>query len=213
VYRILYEDGRIVECEIADSFAGCIGKSTAELPFFSVFPLILFSGLLDGINPCAFAVLFFFLVFLCVAWEHDSSYDEHKIMVVGSVYIPAVYLGCLLIWLAIIGTVSLVGLSRLFATGGVVLALVLGAVNVKDCFWSGQGLSLKISRSKWKTIAKWMHRATIPSSFIVGLIVSIVEFPCPGDIYLAILGVLASNMTFIQGFGYLLLYNIAFVCH
>lgn len=75
------------------------------------------------------------------------------------------------------------------------------------CRW----LSLKIPKSQWKTIAKWIHKSTIPSAFVVGLMVGLLEFPCTGGIYLAILGMLAYRTTFTQGFTYLLIYNVAFV--
>ena len=60
-------------------------------------------------------------------------------------------------------------------------------------------------------IARWMHKATTPSAFVAGLLVSTVEVPCTGGIYLAILGMLASKTSFMQGFTYLLVYNVTFV--
>jgi len=42
-------------------------------------------------------------------------------------------------------------------------------------------------------------------------LVSVVEFPCTGGVYLGILGLLASSATFTQGLTYLMIYNVMFV--
>jgi cytochrome c biogenesis protein CcdA len=46
---------------------------------------------------------------------------------------------------------------------------------------------------------------------ILGGLVSIYELPCTGGIYLAILGLLGSKMTLVQGLPYLFIYNVIFV--
>lgn len=211
LYRILYEDGNIMECEIGHSISECFGEPVTALPFFAVFPVIVMSGLLDGINPCAFAVLFFFLAFLYMARRKTSENARQKILLVGSVYIMSVYLTYLMIGLSIIKAITITPFPHLLAKIGATLCILLGIVNIKDYFWPGRWLSLKIPKSQWKTIAKWIHKSTIPSAFVVGLMVGLAEFPCTGGIYLAILGMLAYSTTFAQGFVYLLIYNVAFV--
>jgi len=211
IYKILYWDGHVVTCEAKYSLSECGENFTPKVSSFSVLPVILFSGLLDGINPCAFAVLFFFITFLYVARERSSDKTKRGILTTGLIYIIAVYISYLLIGVAIIEAITLTPFPHLFNLVGSILVILLGINNLKDYFWPGRGWSLKIPRSKWKTIAKWVHKATIPSAFIVGLLVSVVEFPCTGGIYLAILGMLANTTTFNLGLTYLLAYNLMFV--
>jgi len=72
-YKILYEDGSIVECDSKDSLFESVGKTKIALPFLTVMSLIVVSGLVDSINPCAFAVPFFFIAFLYLSRDRDSG--------------------------------------------------------------------------------------------------------------------------------------------
>ena len=56
-----------------------------------------------------------------------------------------------------------------------------------------------------------MQKATVPSAIVLGVLVSLFELPCTGGVYLAILGLLSSKMTLMQGIPYLFLYNLIFV--
>ena len=56
-----------------------------------------------------------------------------------------------------------------------------------------------------------MHRTSLPAAFALGLLVALFELPCTGGIYLAILSILASSTSLIEGFPYLILYNLMFV--
>ena len=51
----------------------------------------------------------------------------------------------------------------------------------------------------------------MPTAFLAGLLVSVVEFPCTGGVYLSIMGMLASETSYALGLIYLVLYNVAFV--
>ena len=57
---------------------------------------IISAGLVDGINPCAFAVIIFFVSFLAV-----YKYDRREIIAVGSTYCFAVFLTYLLLGLGL----------------------------------------------------------------------------------------------------------------
>lgn len=183
-----------------------------QAPFSSVLALIVVSGLLDGINPCAFAVLLFFIAFLFITSRASSlEQTKRKLLLVGSIYITGVYLAYLMVGLSIIRIITITPFPHLVAKIGGLLVILLGAINIKDYFWPGRGFSLKMSNSQWTAVRKWIRKSTLLSSFITGLLVSLFEFPCTGGIYVAILGMLAQQRTFTQGFVYLLIYNVAFV--
>jgi len=186
-------------------------QTLSSVPFSSVLTLVVVSGLLDGINPCAFAVLLFFTAFLFITSRTSLEETKRRLLLVGLIYILGVYLAYLMIGLGIVRTIAVIPFTHLVGKIGAVLVILLGAVNIKDYFWPGRGFSLSMSTFQWKVVRKWMRNSTVLSSFIMGLIVSLFEFPCTGGIYFAILGMLAQKTTFTQGFVYLLIYNVAFV--
>lgn len=183
----------------------------SRVPSSSVLALIVVSGLLDGINPCAFAVLLFFTAFLFITSRASLEQTKRRLLLVGLVYITGVYLAYLMVGLGIIKTITITPFPHLVGKIGSLLVILLGVINVKDYFWPGRGFSLGMSPSQWKVTREWMRKSTVLSSFVMGLLVSIFEFPCTGGIYVAILGMLAQQTTFTQGFVYLLIYNVAFI--
>jgi len=190
------------------------GDKASDSPldsFSSVLALIVISGLLDGINPCAFAVLLFFIAFLFITSRSSIERAKRRLLTVGSIYITGVYLTYLMIGLGLIRMITITPFPHLVGKIGGLLVILLGAINIKDYFWPGRGFSLSMPTSRWKAVRKWIRKSTIPSSFITGVLVSFFEFPCTGGIYVAILGTLAKKTTFTLGFMYLLIYNVAFV--
>lgn len=173
--------------------------------FSQLFPLVLVSGFLDGINPCAFAVLIFFVAFLFTMKRATKD-----IIKVGIVYIFAIYVAYLLIGLGLIHAFIFSGQEHLMARISAWLLILLGFVNIKDYFWYGKGFSLspKISMNTYK---KWMHNITLPSTFVVGFLVGLCTFPCSGGIYVAVLGLLSAKATYATGLNYMLFYNLMFV--
>ncbi len=189
-------------------------KNTLQEPSFpkssdwlSLLPIVLSSGLFDGINPCAFAVLLFFIAFL---------YTLHKTRVgiwkLGIVYIFAIFLAYLLIGLGLLKTFIFSGSPHFMAKLGAWLIIGLGGINVVNFLLpDGKKLNLGIPSFAKEPIKKWMYKATIPAAFILGFLVGICEFPCSGGIYVAIVGLLAVKTTFLQGLWYLAAYNLMFV--
>jgi len=173
--------------------------------FKKLFPLIIISGFLDGLNPCAFAVLIFFVAFLFTLRRATKN-----ILMVGFVYIIAIYIAYLLIGLGLVHAFIFSGQEHLMARISAWLLIILGLVNIKDYFWYGKWFSLspKINTNFYK---RWVHKITIPSIFLVGFLVGLCTFPCSGGIYVAIIGMLSAKTTYISGLYYILFYNFMFV--
>jgi len=169
-------------------------------------PLIIVTGLIDGINPCAFAVLIFLLTFLL-----SISNRKKRMLKAGIVYIFAVYVTYFLAGVGLLSVIQVSGLSRIIVKVAASLAIFAGIINVKDYFWYGKGFSLKIPESRKKIIEKWTKKANVPAALVLGFLVSMFELPCTGGVYLAILAMMANTVTRIDAIGYLLLYNIMFV--
>lgn len=177
----------------------------SQWEFSKLFPLVFFGGFLDGLNPCAFAVLLFFVAFLFTL----GKVTKH-IVKVGLIYIAMIYLAYLLIGLGLIHAFVFSGQEHLMARISAYLVMFLGLINIKDFFWYGKGISLspKININWYK---KWLHKMTIPSVILVGFLVGLCTFPCSGGIYVAIIGLLSAKTTYLTGLYYILFYNFMFI--
>ncbi len=172
----------------------------------NLLPLVLGTGFLDGLNPCAFAVLLFFVAFLFTIQRTSGT-----VWLMGLVYIAAIYLAYFLIGLGLMRAVLFAGNHHLMAKIGSWLVIGLGAINLKDYFFPQLPVHLRIPTIAHGTIQDWLKRATFPAAGIGGFLVGLCTFPCSGGIYVAIVGLLAAKTTYLQGVGYLGLYNLAFV--
>ncbi|MFA5993272.1 MAG: cytochrome c biogenesis protein CcdA [Candidatus Pacearchaeota archaeon] len=168
-------------------------------------PAILTAAAIDSINPCAFAVLIFLLVYLIALGS------KKKVLKVGLTYITAVFIVYFLSGLGLFVVIQGTGLTKIIYMVAAIIAIIAGAINVKDFFWYGKGITLAIPESKKPLIEKYIHKASIPAAIILGMLVSLFELPCTGGVYLAILGLMSTKMTLWQGIPYLLLYNLIFV--
>ncbi len=169
-------------------------------------PVVLMTGLADGVNPCAFAVL---LLFLGIMFALRRS--RGMILAVGAVFILAVYAAYLSIGLGLLRAITLFDSPHLLAWLGAAAVIVLGMINIKDAFWPGWGPSLRIPPVGHRAIESWLGQGTLLATAVGGFLVGLCTFPCSGGIYVAILGLLASKLTFGAGLGYLIAYNVAFV--
>jgi cytochrome c biogenesis protein CcdA len=203
--------------------------------FLSFTPVtVVGAGLIDGINPCAFTVIVFFISFLAL-----QGYRKRELAVVGLFFIFSVFLTYLLIGVGLFSFFySLKGVwivRRVFNLGIGALSLVFGILAVVDFFKfkiSGrtEGMSLQLPQAVKNQIHKviGMHyrkdksastRASSPAMFrliitalVTGFLVSILEAVCTGQVYLpTITFVLKSTNIKIKAFAYLVLYNLMFI--
>lgn len=172
----------------------------------NLLPLVLTTGFLDGLNPCAFAVLLFFIAFLFTIQRTSGT-----VWLMGLIYIAAIYLAYFVIGLGLMQAVLFAGNHHLMAKIGSWLVIGLGLINLKDTFFPQLPIHLRIPTIAHGTIQEWLKRATYPAAATGGFLVGLCTFPCSGGIYVAIVGLLAAKTTYLQGVGYLGIYNLAFV--
>jgi len=169
-------------------------------------PVVITTALVDSINPCAIGVLI-----LLIATLVSLSKDKKKMLLVGSIYIIAVYITYLLAGLGLLLFLQRFNLAEpigIFVGG---LVIILGLLEIKEFWWYGQGISLQISPKHIKKIEKMVRHVSAPGAILLGIFVAAVELPCTGGPYLAITTLLARigfNYTVLS---YLLLYNFIFV--
>ena len=203
--------------------------------FRSFVPLtIVIAGLEDGINPCAFTVLVFFISFLVV-----QGYRKKELILIGASFVFAVFLTYLFIGLGIFNFLyRLKGFSlvtRGLNIGIGFLSLLLGVLAVYDFIkfkksGSTEDLILQLPlpvKRRIQAVVGFFHRKTpedkksgrktavyklILSAFVTGFLVSLLEAVCTGQVYLpTITFILKSGSLKLQAFAYLLLYNIMFI--
>lgn len=181
-------------------------KIVPDRGFWGLFAIITSSAFLDGLNPCAFAVLLFFIGFLFTIKKTRA-----KIWKMGLVYIGGIYLAYLLIGLGIAQAIIMSGAPHLMAKVGSYLVIGLGIIQLLGIIFPSFPIRLRIPLNTKATLEKWMYKATLPTSFIGGFLVGLCTFPCSGGIYVAIIGLLTAQNTVVQGTVWMLWYNIIFV--
>ena len=203
---IIAERERIASCTsttpetVTAPDANC-SPSTTKLTI----PLVVTSALIDSINPCAFSVLIFLLISI-VAIE-----SRRRILMIGGMYITAVFTFYLLSGLGLFTLVSFSGFSRGLSLLGATIAVVLGVISILDVLRNRDEFLLAIPASKKELIERYISTASLPAAFALGILVGIFELPCTGGIYLAILGLMSRSYTLLEGLPYLVLYNFIFV--
>ena len=186
--------------------------------------LVLGTALADSVNPCIMAVLVLLLATLSsMSLSSKKRKDEvkKKMLKVGFVYTSAVFITYL-----VLGVLILFGMNALFnyMTGYivsieyyiklfvVVMIVVAGLINIKDFFWYGKGISFVLPKKYQLKVKSLAKKSTLPAVISAALIVTIVEFPCSGMMYLGIITYFVSkNLPLMQIMMYLVIYNVIFV--
>lgn len=195
---------------------------------------VIFAGLSDGINPCAFTVIVFFISFLAL-----QGYRKRELIYIGSTFIFAVFLTYLCIGLGIFNFFyHLEGfwiVTRLLNLTIGILSVLFGVLAIYDFIkFKKTGSTDELILRLPKLIAHRIHQVVgffyrknieekqgkalpglgklIFSALITGFLISLLEAVCTGQVYLpTITFVLKSGSLKIQALGYLLLYNFMFI--
>ncbi len=168
--------------------------------------VVIFAAIVDSINPCAIAVLIFLLTVLV-----SFKASRMRMIKIGFIYISAVFITYYLAGLGLIGAISGFNISSQVSIIAGVLVLFAGFVEIKEGL-NPNGKQLLVIPKKAKPIfTRFLKKATIPSVFVAGILVSAFELPCTGQVYLGILSILSQESLKMQGYFYLFIYNLIFV--
>ncbi len=176
----------------------------AYLPTLGV---IVTTGAIDSINPCAIGVLILMISVLVAAKQSIK-----RMLLLGSIYIMSVFTVYFLAGLGLmyfLSNIPLIVTEYISITVGA-LIVSAGILEVKDFFWYGKGFSLTIPPIFAKQLDNYASKTTIPGVMFLGAFVSAVELPCTGAPYLAIITLLSQYFDF-TALMLLILYNIIFV--
>ena len=182
---------------------------------------VVFAGLVDGLNPCAFATLIFFISYLTL-----SGRKGREVIYVGIAFTLGVFIAYLVIGLGLYKVLDLMGellntLARWVYIITALLCLSLGIFSILDFFKARQGnledMALKLPDALRKRINTVIRkgrgsRAYIIGAFITGLFISILELACTGQVYLpTIIFVSSMPELRLRAIFYLVIYNVLFI--
>ncbi|MEK7572536.1 MAG: cytochrome c biogenesis protein CcdA [Patescibacteria group bacterium] len=169
-------------------------------------PLVLISALLDSVHPCSFSILLITIAFL-----FGIQMSRKKILQLGGAYIVGIFSAYLLIGLGILKVLHLFNTPHFMGKLGATLLIVFGALNLLNRFFPTFPIKLKIPNFTHSLMGKLMDKVSFSAVFGLGLLVGICQFPCMGGPYLMVIGLLKDQVTYMSGFGYLLLYNLILI--
>ena len=185
------------------------------LPEGITIPIIIGAALVDSINPCVFGVLIFLITFMTTMFK-----NKNKMLLFGILYTLVVYLTYFLIGLGILKFTVSFGFSYIAYWIAALIALIAGLLEIKDFFWYGRGISLQIIPGAAKRIKIYTHTLArlnkkhplllYLATIGLGIFVVLVELPCTGAPYLAVLGTLSAG-NYLEGVPLLTLYNFVFI--
>lgn len=172
-------------------------------------PILIGAAIIDSINPCAFGVLIFLLAYLV-----KTSAKKAKLLLHGLSYIFAVFLTYLLAGLLLMPIIGNLGRASVITYGAIgIVIIIFGLWEIKDFFWYGKGPSLALLPGASKRIKMYVGKisGSLYSAFFLGVFVALVELPCTGAVYLAILSLMSLGGVSALSITWLVIYNIIFV--
>jgi hypothetical protein len=203
--------------------------------FLSFTPLaVTGAGLIDGINPCAFTVVVFFISFLAL-----QGYRKMEMVLTGLFFIFTVFLTYLLIGLGLFN--GLYRISGFWIIAKIInitlgtFSLVLGVLSIYDLIKlvetkDSQSLILQLPKSvkdRIHSLIRFHYQnplrmqgekpklsvfKLVITAVITGFLVSLLEAVCTGQLYLPTIAFILKTSEFkFKAIFLLLLYNIMFV--
>jgi len=202
--------------EGAGAFALIVEKFRTIGPF-----AIIAAGLVDGVNPCAFATIVFLVSLLA-----RFGKSRKEIAAVGVCFTLAVFVTYLLLGVGVAKVIQAFSVSSGIAKGityGIAgLAIVFAGASFYDyVVWrrdrSGSRMALKLPRAVHERIHRVMKaglssRSLVIAALVTGACISVLESICTGQVYLPTIAfVLRDPALRLHAFSYLVLYVVMFI--
>jgi len=182
---------------------------------------VVLAGLVDGLNPCAFATIIFFVSYLSLSGKKGK-----EILITGASFTVGVFIAYLVVGLGFYKVLDLVSgftsvISKIVYIFTAVLCLVLAVLSIRDFIKVRKGdlsdMALKLPEPLRKRINQTVREGRKASSYVIGafvtgLLISLLELACTGQIYLPVI-ISMSSIPSMRGQAllYLMLYNLMFI--
>ena len=182
---------------------------------------VVFAGLVDGLNPCAFATLIFFVSYLTL-----SGREGREVLVVGTTFTLGVFLAYLVVGVGFYKVLDLLGdllttLGRWVYGLTALLCAGLAVFSFLDFLKARRGeigdMALNLPHGLRMRINAVIRRgrksrAFVAGTFVTGVVVSFLELACTGQVYLpTIIFVVSQPEMRARAVLFLVLYNLLFI--
>jgi cytochrome c biogenesis protein CcdA len=200
-----------------------VALSTAGWSLPGVAALLL-AGILDGLNPCAFATAVFLIALLT-----RLGHDRRTLLAAGAAFTLAVFVTYTLLGLGLIAALSWWGnrvpMARALRSAVAAIALVCALLHLVDLVRLRRGaptreMSAQLPLPAKQAIHAVLRRATAPvlgrvlitlAAAAAGAVVTLIEMICTSQVYLPVLAALQSPALHARALRLLLVYNVGFV--
>ena len=180
---------------------------------------VIAAGLLDGVNPCAFTTLIFLLSALAVAGR-----SRRETLLIGIFFTLTVFLTYFLIGLGFFRIIRIADsfelVSRIIRWGLVAVLIVFAGLSFYDYSKIRAGRAKDIILQLPDGVKRRMHSsirsysksaALAGSSVVMGVLISVFELGCTGQIYFPTITYIIQTDRAASGYLFLALYNLAFI--
>ena len=192
-----------------DFFGHSVSPDQVGLPLFT-----LAMGLLDGFNPCSMWVLILMISLLA------PMNNRPRMFAIAGTFVAVQGIAYFVFMVAWLNLFLLIGLSRASEIIIAMLALLAGAINLKDFLAFGWGVSLSIPDTAKPGIYARMRRilqaenlaAALLGAVTLAVLVQIIEFMCTSGFPALFTRILTLRQLDSLGYyGYLVLYDLAYM--
>ena len=182
---------------------------------------ILTAGLLDGFNPCVFSTLIFFMSLLSLARIRGG-----RLLAAGGVYCLACFCTYVALGFGLFHVLKLFSDHQAMRLGIeivlIALLLLFALLSFRDAWrFRRSGKSSSVTLQLPEKVKNRIHavmrsglkfRYLLPGAFTGGVLVTVLESVCTGQVYLPTLVLMSREFgAGSRWFGYLLLYNLMFI--
>jgi cytochrome c biogenesis protein CcdA/glutaredoxin-related protein len=215
---IRYEDG--VSCVVVEPDEKIIIDTFNSFTILAVMA----AGLIDGVNPCAFATMIFFITYL-----RTTKRSERQMLLIGISFVLGIFITYLILGMGLISGVEAIdqtgaSLIIIYLIAGIV-ALIFGIYSLYDYFKIRAGktreMVLKLPK-RIKELVHWIiHKQenvkyftiiALIFAFVTGVLISLFEFVCTGQVYIPTIMYISGKSEYSgQAFLYLVLYCLMFI--
>jgi cytochrome c biogenesis protein CcdA len=178
------------------------------------------AGVLDGLNPCAFATIIFMVNLLMVL-----GHSRKRILEIGFTYSLSVFVTYLLLGLGLFQIWQTISayqiISRIIYGVMASILIIFAFFSIKDAIQYRKDkketeFSLGLPKGFRVKINQYLKRSFSEKKLIVaailsGFVISLLEAGCTGQIYLPTIMYIARESTSLRVFFYLFLYNVFFI--
>ena len=178
-------------------------------------PAVILAGLVDGINPCAIAVMLVFAsaTLLAVGATMEASAAQRRFALLrgGAAYVSGMFVTYLGLGLGLMGSAGALRQDHVGTKIFVAVAIVWSILALQEALLPELGERLRMPMSLHVHANARVRRATLPGLVVAGALIGLCTVPCSGNVYISVLALLSARQDLAQALGYLFIYNVAFV--